>query len=54
MHYTIPKELFKDLKKGLLKEVLATPRIVDSGESFFNYEYLGEYEAKIEKVLAFV
>jgi hypothetical protein len=26
---------------------LATPRIGDSGESFFEYEYLREFEAKI-------
>ena len=41
-------------KKVLPKDILTTPRVVDSGESFFDYEYLGEYEAKIEKVLAFV
>ena len=38
----------------VLKEILSTPRIVDSGESIFDYEYLCEYEARIEKALAVV
>ena len=45
---------FKVLKKELTEEIFATPRIVDSGESIFDYEYLRQFEAKIEKVLAFV
>jgi len=37
-----------------LLEESATPRIFDSGESIFDYEYLHEFEAKITKALTAV
>jgi len=36
---------------GNLRLVGRLPAVVYSGESIFNYEYLREYEAKIEKTL---
>ncbi len=39
--------LFKDLKKGLRKAILSTPRYHRCGESIFDYEYLCEFEVKI-------
>jgi hypothetical protein len=32
---------------------MATPRLAESGESFFDYEYLRELEAKILKASPF-
>jgi predicted Ser/Thr protein kinase len=38
----------------LLKVYLLTPRIIDSGEAIFNYEYIRGFESKIPKALKVV
>ncbi len=32
----------------------STPRIIDSGESIFDYEYFSEFDAKIAKALTVI
>jgi hypothetical protein len=36
MYFEVPKSFFKGLKHGLPKAILATPQIIDSGESIFD------------------
>ncbi len=49
MLFTIAIDLFKGFKK-IVSIGLSTPRL---GESFFDYEYLREFEAKIGIALNF-
>jgi hypothetical protein len=48
IYFTVPKGLFKCLKKRLLNVFVATPRFVKSkaSDSIFDYQYLREFEAK--------
>jgi hypothetical protein len=54
MEFGVSKSLFQGLKQRLPKTNLTTPHIVDSQESIFDYEYLCEFESKIEKATPIV
>jgi hypothetical protein len=53
LYFEVLKGTVKGLNhKGIPKAISATPRIADSRQSIFDYEYLLDFGFKIEKVTA--
>ncbi len=48
MYFEVGRDYLKVWNKGLPNAILTTPRTFDSGESIFEFEYLLEFEAKID------
>jgi hypothetical protein len=52
MYFEVPKDLFKGFKQGYLRQFWRLSCFIDIGESIFDYDYILEFESKIEKAIA--